>query len=177
MVEPYIIRTGESLKWYRDEPADYTAALGYSLKYELFNADQLIEITEDTLDGGRYLVEVSAATTADWVPGAYDWACYATKSGEKWFVAEGTVEIVEGGTARDARSHARKMLDAIEATLQGKATRDQQSLSIAGRSISRYTPDELEQWRDKYRREVRLEERRKQIADGRSPNRAKARFS
>ena len=46
------------------------------------------------------------------------------------------------------------MLDAIEALIEGRATKDVSSYSIAGRSLTRMTPDELVKWRSTYRAEV-----------------------
>lgn len=168
MAEPKTIRVGESLKWWRDEDGTYTSASGYTLKYELFNADQLITITEDTIDGAMWKVEVAASTTEAWVPGQYDWALYAVKSGEKWYLASGHVEILAAAEAHDGRSFWRKIRDALQATLLGKASRDQLSLSISGRSISRMSPSELNEWLDRAQAEVAKEERAAAIADGKT---------
>ena len=40
-------------------------------------------------------------------------------------------------TNADLRSHAKIVLDSLEAVIQGRANMDQSSMSIAGRSLSR----------------------------------------
>ena len=66
----------------------------------------------------------------------------------------------------DNRSHVKKVLDALEATLENKASQDQLSYSIAGRSLSRLSPTELIQWRDRYREEYNREVQAERIAQG-----------
>jgi len=86
-------------------------------------------------------------------------------------VAEGVLDVVRRiselveapadttATGFDARSFARRMLDAIEARLEGTADRDDLSYSTEGLSVSRYSPDQLEERRNHYRRIVVTEER------------------
>ena len=63
-------------------------------------------------------------------------------------------------TNADLRSHAKKVLDNIEAVLENRASIDQSSFSIAGRSLSRMSIDELLSFRDRYHAEY-LEEIKK----------------
>ena len=78
---------------------------------------------------------------------------------------EAIVDLDVNGT--DPRTHAEIMLDKIEALLEGRADGDMSSYSIAGRSITKMTPEELLTWRDYYRREVAVYRRRNAIARGR----------
>ena len=96
----------------------------------------------------------------------------ATKSGEKWFLATGAMEVLPdiSGTEFDGRSHARRVLDGLEALIEGRSTTDVTSLSVRGRSISRMDITELLRWRDKYRTFVRQEADAQAMADGRSPS-------
>ena len=52
------------------------------------------------------------------------------------------------------KSHAEKMLEAIEATLEGRATDEYKSIKINNREISKHTFDELRRIRDYYRNEL-----------------------
>ena len=45
------------------------------------------------------------------------------------------------------------MLDAIEAVMENRASMDQSSMSIAGRSLSRMSVDDLMTFRDRYKAE------------------------
>ena len=56
-------------------------------------------------------------------------------------------------TNADLRSHAKKVLDAIEAVIENRATVDQSSFSIAGRSLSRMSIDELLTLKNRYKAE------------------------
>ena len=53
--------------------------------------------------------------------------------------------------------HASRMLKAIESTLEGKVTKDSHSMSHNGKSITRYSFDELRALRREYRAEYREE--------------------
>ena len=170
MSEPAVIYSGASLKWKRAEDSTYSSANGYTtLLYEIYNKDAFYTISETTTDGSEWTVEVASATTDDWDPGRYDWMVFATKTGEKWLLAAGTVEIKKVGIQQDGRSFWRRVRDALQATLENKATRDQISLSIAGRSIGRMSPQELNDWLDRATREVAKEDRAARVADGETP--------
>ena len=56
-------------------------------------------------------------------------------------------------TNADLRSHAKKVLDALQAVIENRANIDQSSMSIAGRSLSRMSVDESLKFRDRYKAE------------------------
>ena len=56
------------------------------------------------------------------------------------------------------KSHVQKTLEALEALIEGKATKDQQSYSINGRTITKMPITDLLKWRDKYKAEFRKEQ-------------------
>lgn len=91
-------------------------------------------------------------------------------SGESFVVESGWVEVKPDPASSvkfDHRSWARRTLDAVEAFLEGNATTAQQSMSIAGRSISRWSIAELTQLRNDLRAEVRTEEQGSRAGLGR----------
>lgn len=164
---PREITAGNSISW-EFALSDYPAS-SWTLTYSLLNANDQITIT-GTSSGDSHLVELPAATTAAYNPGVYKWQAYVTNGSERYPVGTGTIEILANfATATelglDTRTHARKVLDSLEALIEGKASKDQLSYSIAGRSISRLSPGELIEWRDYYKREVakeiRLEKRKR----------------
>jgi hypothetical protein len=96
--------------------------------------------------------------------GIYQWNLYVTKtsSSERLRLESGEWEVVQNistDTSADPQSHARKVLTAIEAVIEGRASVDQSSYSIAGRSLSRMSIDELLLFRDRYRAEWLKEKR------------------
>lgn len=111
--------------------------------------------------GTSHSFTVDAATTAGKAPGSYKWTIRATAAGVAETVDEGWIEILPNPastTRTDPRGWARRTLEAIEAFLEGNATTAQASMTINGRSIARWSLQELLQWRDKLRAEVQTEE-------------------
>jgi hypothetical protein len=100
---------------------------------------------------------------------------------EKYTQENGQIKILPNLTVSDSqsdfRSHAKKVLDAIEALIEGKATADVLSYSIAGRSISKMSPEELIKWRDFYKHEYELETQTDDLQKGLdTPNKIGIRF-
>lgn len=163
--EPDVLVVGDRWVWRRpDLVADYPTA-DYALTYE-FHEDSggggshkfTITATETTTD---YLIEIASATTAAYTAGEYNWYAFITRSSDSQRIAidEGhtKLELNFANTNADNRSHAKKVLDAIEATIEGRASQDQMSYSIAGRSLSRMSIDDLLKFRDRYRAEYNRE--------------------
>ena len=109
----------------------------------------------------NFAVSVAAATTAARVAGEYSWEAYVSGgTSERYRVARGALTVrpnLATATAADRRSFAVKALEAIEAALISKASKDQLSLQIAGRSIQRYSFEELAKMRKTWRAEVKAE--------------------
>lgn len=162
--EPAKLTVGDRWMWKRtDLGVDYPPA-SYSLKYalRLYDTGAEIEIIASE-SGSDYLVEVASTTTGGYTAGRYLWTAYIirTSDTERVVVGTGTFDVLadRDTVATDPRSHARKVLDAIEAVIENRATVDQQEYSIAGRSLKRMTIDELLKFRKTYRAEVDSEER------------------
>ena len=150
------------------EVADYPASEGWTLKYSLTarfaTPTQLtIILTASTnADGVRYDLEEAPATTAAWEPGAYTWARWVEKSGARQTLNESGQLVIKSDPANtaqghDGRTHAKKVLDAIEAVIENRATLDQENYTIAGRSLSRTPLKELQKLRADYKAEVDAE--------------------
>lgn len=88
--------------------------------------------------------------------GTYSYAIRATRTDDDAVrtVRSGTLRVLPDPATHDVRTHAARMLEAIEALMEGRATKDSSSYSIAGRSLTRMSPDELVKWRNYYRNEV-----------------------
>ncbi len=165
-----IITVGDTLDFTTSVP-EYPASEGWTLKYRLVPraAGAAILLTA-TADGDDYLVQATAATTAGWVTGFYTWSAYVEKAGEVYTVDRGQLEIRAGSSTMsagyDGRTHARKVLDAIEAVLENRATLDQESYAINGRSLKRTPIEQLLKLRQVYRAEVAGEEAAAKLAAG-----------
>lgn len=167
--EPTQLVIGDRWVWkLTDLGSDYPPA-SYSLKYSLRLANSTaseIEIVANE-SGSDYLVEVPAATTAGYTAGRYYWQRYIvrTSDSERLLLRRGVLDALKNqdAAAVDPRTHARKVLDAIEAVIEGRATKDQEEYSIgsggSSRSLKRTPIQDLNDLRDKYRAEVDAEER------------------
>lgn len=112
--------------------------------------------------GSSHAFVLSAADTAALKAGKFRWSIRATDgSVVETADAGGWLEVEPDPAAtgaRDRRTWAQRTLEALEATIEGRASTDQLSMSINGRSISRLSPAELTEWRNQLRAEVRAEE-------------------
>jgi hypothetical protein len=161
----------------------YKASAGWTLKYRLAPrvSGAVIDITA-IADGDDYRVQATAATTAAWAAGFYSWAAFVEKAAERYTVGRGSLEIRVSSVAMpagfDDRGHAQKVLDAIEAVIANRATKDQEEYSIEGRSLKRTPIPDLLVMRDKYKGEVmRLQAGERVGAGLPNPNRVGVRFS
>jgi hypothetical protein len=169
IVEPSRIVAGDSASWTKNLP-QYLPASGWVLSYAIVRDGVRLSITGTNNGDGTHLVSLAAATTGAWTPGQYAWQAYVTKAAtsERVTIASGQLKVEANFAAGavDARSHAKKTLDALEATLEGRASSDQLAYSIGGRSISKMAPEQLLTWRDKDRAEVAAEEKAQKVAAG-----------
>lgn len=127
-----------------------------------------------TAEGELHRWQVDAATSAGWSAGLYEYSARVSGPTGVFEVDSGQVEIaadLAGITgAHDGRSHARRVLDAIEAVLEGRAAKDQERYVIefngSRRELWRTPLADLMALRTHYRTQVRNEERK---ARGKSP--------
>ncbi len=182
--EPLEVVVGDFLQWKRtDVASDYPPAS--------FSAEYIARITagganEIALAGtgidGAYLFTVDSATSADFEPGYYHWQLEITETatGNRLVVDRGTftaiVDLDENQA--DPRTHAEIMVSKIQSILEGKADSDVSNYSIAGRSLTKMTFEELISARDVYRREFQQEKVKDRIKRGKpSGSTVKVRFS
>jgi hypothetical protein len=166
---PQSLVAGDTWRWTRTF-ADYPAGTWAVTYYFENQAKQFSTLA--TASGTDQAVSIPAATTADYPPGRYRWFARAvagliseTISGETGWL-EVTPNPATAGS-RDIRSFARRALDAIEATIEGKATSGQLSFAIRDRTVQSFTLEELMKLRDQMRLEVRSEEARSGSGKGR----------
>lgn len=114
-----------------------------------------------TKSDGVYTFTETAANTAAWTVGKYLYVIYVSDGTTEKTLETGSVDIEyrpDLNPASDIRTHAEKTLDAIEAVIEGRATVDQQSYTIKGRTLTRMSLDDLLKFRQIYRNEVRREQ-------------------
>ena len=150
--EPDAAREGDTIKWEKDL-ADYSAADSWVLKYAFRGNSSTIDITA-AASGKKHLISITAATSADYSSGVYDVLGWVEKGSERYTVYSGTIEILAdleaAGSSYDGRTHVKKTLDAIEAVLENRATKEILESSIEGVAIKRIPHEELMAMRGRY---------------------------
>jgi len=167
--EPIELRAGDTWQWRREDLTDYPAS-AWTLKYYFRNAAAKFDVTASA-DGDHYAVTVAKATSAGKAVGNYDWIAVAESATERFEVDRGIVKITPNlatDAVYDARSFARKMLDAIEAALLGEAAANQLNMLEAEFNNRRikYDRANLLVLRGKFAAEVRGEANAERIRDG-----------
>jgi hypothetical protein len=165
--EPLELRAGDTWEWRREDLADYPAPT-WLLSYYFKRHDANFNFNA-AADGIAHAVSVPAATSAGFAPGLYSWFAFVVSGAERFEVDRGDVNVLPNlGVAGnlDNRSHARKVLDAIRALIEGRASLDQKSYTIGNRSLERIPIPELLQLRSVYEAEVMAEERAAALDSG-----------
>ena len=172
--EPSEVVVGDFLQWKRsDLVGDYPAS-EYSAQYVAritgggSNEIKLTGVGSAT----EYLFTVPSETSAAFLAGYYHWQLEVTQTstGNRLVVDIGDFKALPDldDNQADPRIHAEIMISKIETILEGKADSDVSNYSIAGRSISKMTFDELLAARDLYRRELVAHERKELLKRGKS---------
>lgn len=174
--EPKTLTAGDTARWLKtlstfqidDDTSIDPVTDGWTLKYH-FRGPGAIDITA-TVSGSDYLVNVAPGTTANWTTGHYLWEAYISKDSDRYKVDTGVITILANLAAiaapYDGRTHAKKMLDAIEAVLEGRASSEIASYTEGGRSVTKIPHDELLAIRSRYQQEYFNELAAQRIADG-----------
>lgn len=156
---PSAIVAGDSLSWSRAFD-DYKASDGWALAYTLVGPTAVYTVNAAS-NGDDFAVSIAPDTSKTWAPGAYKLVETLSTAGERvtvgitpFTISPDLAATADGGA--DTRSHARKVLDAIEAWLESKAP-VAGTFQIGERQIQYYPIADLLVLRDRYRREVALE--------------------
>lgn len=124
----------------------------------ILRGPQAIDLTA-AADGIQHLLAESAATTATWPAGDYWFSVRVTDGSQVHQVEEGTLTIKPDLAAQlgsyDGRGHVERVLAAIEAVIEGRASKDQHRYKINNRELERTPIGDLLRLRDRYRDELR----------------------
>lgn len=182
LIEPTRMRAGETWQWRREDLVpDYPASAGWTLKYALKNATQHLEFSA-TADGDMFAITVASSVTANVVAGKYRMIGYVedTSTPPQRFGVCNEEILVDASYATalpvDDRTHARKALEAIEATIEGRATQAQLEYMIGHRQVRYMSHNDLIDARKYYRGEVRSEDLKDQAGRGQGGGRVVGRF-
>ena len=160
--EPKEVVVGDFIQWKRSDLTDYPTSEGYTAEYVAritgggSNEIKMPQSASST--DSYYLFTVDSDTSASFITGLYHWQLEITQtsSGNRIVVDTGDFQAIPDmdNNQADPRIHAEIMVAKIETILQGKADADVSSYSIAGRSLTKMSFNELVEARDYYRREI-----------------------
>lgn len=159
-VEPTVFTVGDFGQWKRPDLAQTYDPAEFSLTYiARITAGGASEIkVVSTVVDGVYLFKINSDDSDSFVPGVYHWQLEVeqTSTGNRAVIQTGevTVRVDLDVNSADPRTHAEIMVSKIETILQGKADSDVSSYSVAGRSLTKLSFQELIDAREYYRREV-----------------------
>lgn len=166
--EPLSLRAGDTWAWKRTLP-DYPAGT-WTLKYRFKSAQGGFEIIA-AASGTDHLVTVAAATSADYPADSWTWMSWVESGAEKHTVGSGATDILPdyrkdvASAAFADLSHARKMLNAIEAWLESRDSAVAE-YEIAGRRMKFIPVAELIKLRNHYKNEIAAQANAEAIARG-----------
>ena len=123
----------------------HPASQNWILTARIITPTTTVEIpTTDILRSGETDIAllITVATLATLPAGPITLQIIATSTGDPQIAHQEHLTLL-AADATELRSQNRRTLDALNATLEGKATRDQSSISYNGRAISRLSWDEL----------------------------------
>ena len=161
---PDALQKGDYWAWKRTGLTNDYPFATYSLKYKFYHvsgttASNFTITANETNDEFVF----TSSSTSSHAAGDYRWTAIVFKAdGTEGIIGEGFTTVVDNAI----RSHSKIVLDSIEAVIEGRANMDQSSMSIAGRSLSRMSIDELLTFRDRYKAEWLKEVKLTRIKNG-----------
>ena len=154
--EPRKLVAGDSLAWDRtDLGGDYPPGT-WALVYYLTGPSTL-EVTAGE-NGTTFEVRVPSSETSGLAPGGYRLRGFVTDGTDRYQVYEGSLSVEEDpAQAAPGGTHAEKMLAAIQATLEGRVTKDVEQYTYDGVSVAKLPIELLEKLEVRYRARVARE--------------------
>ena len=166
-IEPAALVAGDTWSWQRTL-SDYPAGT-WTLTYYLRGVNGEASFAA-AASGGDHLVTVAKATTAAYKAGDYELVGIVDNGSSRYTVIRQSFTIkpdpTQTGAGFDARGHSRKVLEAIQAVIESRATKDQEEYTIAGRSLKRTPLPELIKLLNFYETRVAGEQAAENLAKG-----------
>jgi hypothetical protein len=166
------IVAGETLNYLASAP-DYPASAGWAVTLYLNpRAGGTVTSVTSTAQGDDHLLQVSAATTANWAAGWWGWETWVALGAERYRLEAGQLQVVAGlisaAAGTDTRSQAQKALDDAKTALAAW-TPTQKRYRIGGREMEFNDSSEIIAIITHWTTEVKREQAAASMAAGR-PN-------
>lgn len=157
---PAFIKAGISTPLSRIKLRDYPST-SWALRL-ILRGPAAVQVAGTADADGLHSLNLSAAITGAWPAGIYAYSLRVTDGVDVHEVESSTVEVLADLDAVvagiDQRSHARRVLDNIEAVLEKRSTQDQEKYRINNRELWRTPLPELLTLKNQYAAIVRREE-------------------
>ena len=170
--EPEKLTAGMTWKWNKTI-SDYPASEWTLTYYLRINGSTAVSFSA-TADGDTFIMTVPITTTQSIGAGIHDFIGVAIKTSvtpnEKIIVFDGALEVLPNpfnSSAYDPRSHARRVMELIEAAMEGRIPNGMESYSIGGRSLNKIPLGQLRELYEKYKQDVEQEVQAERLANGR----------
>ena len=164
---PTQIRQNDTLSFNTKLDSKYDA---FTLTYHLNSAYSV----DAVFSNGMHVVN---SNSTDWQPGQYAVQGVVSDGTQRFTVETCTTDVLPDiSKLTNSTSHIKQVLDAIEATILGAASKEQESYEIAGRSLKYRSIGELLKLRDVYKRDLAMEKRACELAQGGVNRNIKVRF-
>jgi hypothetical protein len=160
---------GDTVTW-TTTLSDYPFGNGWVLTAHVLGDTPLSASGTSDTDGVGHVITFSAADTAGLVSGSYKVIETISKGSERFTLYATAIEVLADptklGAGYDPRSHVKRVLDSIKAVIEGRATKAEESVSIAGRSLARTPLSDLLVLYNQYQQLVRSEQETEKLAKG-----------
>lgn len=169
-IEPERLTQGDTWQWTTEVP-DYPATDGWALSYDFTTPDGAVQVALAAVQNGTgadYLATITAAKAAEFTAvGTYRWRAKVVLGAETVTVRRGRLELLDALTgATDRRLWLEKMVAALEAKLEDRATKQQLGYSVEGRSLSLIPLSEAMDIRDRLKAELEAAIRAEDLQNG-----------
>ena len=145
------VTANDTMIWQKDLP-DYPSSDGWSLSYVLCGA--ATSNISATPTGTGYLVSVAAPAVA----GDYYLQGMVSNGTERHTIYTGTITVLPDLSSvtgiYDGRSRSKRILDALDATIEGRAPKSTLEMDVDGTRLKFMSPQQLNQSRGVYAQKV-----------------------
>jgi len=166
--EPESFIAGDSVEWSLSLP-DYLPTV-WTASVVFVNASKQFGARGYDYGDGTHRLRLEPAITALIPAGVYAWQRYVSTATDRLCIAQGSTRVSPNFATQssgiDMRTHARRVLDAIEAVLENRASEDDSYVMIGATQITKLPHADLLALRSQYRREVANETSAERIALG-----------
>ena len=158
------MRAGDTVQFNKSIP-DYPQADNWILKYRIIGLI-VVEVTAAYSANTTALVTFAAAQTATLQSGVYQligWVeCTVDAVLQRQTIFEARLDVLQNLTtitSQDTRSYWQSLLDAIRATMAGRATKEMAEMTLpGGKTVRELDPRDLMVWETRVARKVRAEQ-------------------